>query len=177
MNNESDIRKEFNDMFANNNQESVQPYRATQNFNQVNEQQFVNANNNINNNMNNNINNVSNFQQMNLNNMVQNNNHVVNNVYDNNTQMISNTENISVLSSNGGNNNVDYQNTVLYDTTTSINNAQNTNQNIVKKKKATIKINPELKGIFILVIVLLISMALIPSLFDLIDDIKLKIFG
>ena len=191
MNNENDIRQEFNNMFENNTQENVQPYRATHNYNQVNPQQFVNTNNEINNSLNNGVNNFNSFQQMNMNNFVQsandnqvlnngyNNNQMYNNTYENNSQVLSNeNNNISNISNDINNNLVQSENNVLYDTTSSINsNMHNVAQNTVKRKKTTVKINPELKGIFILVVALLVSMALIPSLFDIIDNLKLKIFG
>lgn len=55
-----------------------------------------------------------------------------------------------------------------------------TNNNIPvenKKKKATVTINSELKTVALLTLVLLIAMAIVPTLYDLIDGLKIKIFG
>lgn len=64
-------------------------------------------------------------------------------------------------------------NTVLYDTSSNINDRQIQ----TKKKKATIKINQELKTAFLLMIILLVCMAFIPTIFDWLNELKIKIFG
>lgn len=64
-------------------------------------------------------------------------------------------------------------NQTLYDTTNYINNKPIEN----KTKKATIKINPELKTAIVIALILLVAMSFIPTIFDFLNDLKLKIFG
>lgn len=72
---------------------------------------------------------------------------------------INNSDNIS------RDNNLDHQSVpqVLYDTTNYINDKPVEKS----KKKALIKINPELKTSIILMVILLIIMMIVPSIFDL----------
>lgn len=177
MNNENDIIKEFNNTF-NKEEQSVEAYKAVQNQNVISQPQMQNVQNNnqsvvmpgfsqVQNEgvvssqaINNQINTVQNNSVMSQNNSIP-----LNNAGSLNVNVQSNQNvNITNMPQNGQQ---------LYNTTNYINNEQE----VVKKKKTGIKINPELKGMFILVLVLLISMAFIPTIFDLFNDLKLKIFG
>lgn len=62
----------------------------------------------------------------------------------------------------------------LYNTTNFINDSDKPVER--KNKKATIKINPELKFIILLALILLLAMSFIPTIFDWIEELKLKIF-
>lgn len=152
MNNNEDIMKEFNEMFGEKNNDSVEPYTTNQNNNIKYNVQDNNSSNNYEE-VQNNVN-YDNNQNNNIN------SYVNNNVTTNDGTFINNNENISPQ---------------LVDTTSYISSEP------VKKKKSTkkntVQINSELKTAILIAIVLLGAMAVIPSLFDWIDNLKLIIFG
>lgn len=168
MNNDNEIMKEFNETFGNKPEPTVEPYHTVQNQN-------VNVVNDFNNVQNNSSQNVTMSSFINQNPSV----NIVSEI--NNTVIVENSTNNINANNNIENNNVntkdniqgnnDYQ---LYNTTNYINDS---NKPIEKKvKKNTININPELKTAILLAIVLLVAMSFIPTLFDLFDSLKLKIF-
>lgn len=162
MNNDNEIMKEFNETFGNKPEPSVEPYRATQNQNVINQTEF---NNNVNT-LNNNSQNITMPNFINQNSQV----NMVPEV--NNTVIIeNNTNNVNATDNMNYSNNINNQQ--LYNTTNYINDRPIE----TKPKKATIKVNPELKTAIILMVVLLVAMAFIPTLFDLYDSLKIKIFG
>ena len=172
MNNENDIIKEFNDTF-NKTEQPVDAYRAVQNQNVINQpmmqQNIQNFNQNVV---------MPGYSQVQSNSVFS--EQVVNtqqNVVQGNNDM-SSVNNLNVINNNiYSNQNVDTTNMQenvqqLYNTSNYINNEQN----VVKKKKMTFKVNSELKEMLILVLVLVIAMSFIPTIFDLFNDLKLKIF-
>lgn len=173
MNNENEIIKEFNETFGNNNEPSVEPYQATQN----NFMATSEVNNVINPTIPNNSQNITmpNFINQNpqVNMVPEINNTVIVENNANNVNTTNNAENSNLVNNQTSIQNNDNQQ--LYNTTNYIND---TDRPIEKKtKKATIKINPELKSIILIAIILLVAMLFIPTLFDLYDSLKIKIFG
>lgn len=164
MNNENEINTNQN-VAANEPQlNNVQPYQATKNINTVVSNNEVNVNNTLSSNFQGNGQNIVMPEFNNtINNMSQNVNPQVSPVNNNLNQQVVNQNLNQPQNSNDQ---------VLYDTTNSINNRPLEK----KKKKATMQINSELKFAIILALVLLIAMMFIPTIFDFIDDIKLKYF-
>lgn len=149
MNNENNVIDEFNNTFASNQESQVppEPYRATQN------QNIINPNNS----------NVSMPNYINREQTV----NVVPEVNINNSQPLNN---------NQINNNQNIEPTPqLYNTSNYISDSER--PTVTKTKKNTVKISPELRTVILLALVLLIAMAFIPTIFDWLDDLKIKIFG
>lgn len=173
MNNDNEIVKQFNENITNNPEVTVDPYRVTQNQNNfIQSHEIDNMNTAVLNNDENVI--MPNFINTNQTiNMVPEVNNTANINNSNNSDIINNLENGNI---NSEQNFVQTDNVQqLYDTTSYINDS---NKTIEKKpKKASVKINPELKSIVIIAIVLLVAMAFIPTIFDIYDSLRIKIFG
>jgi len=162
MNNDNEIMKEFNETFGPQPEPQVEPYRVVQNQNIMDSSK---VNNTINQNIQNNSNNIA------MPNFVTQNPAPINMVPEvNNTVINSNPAMEDINSIN--NQPIQQQ---LYNTTNYINDSDRPVE--PKQKKATIKINPELKTVMLLALVLLIAMAFIPTIFDWLDALKIKIFG
>lgn len=168
MNNENEIMKEFNETFNDKPEPSVEPYRVTQNQNVVPPQENNNINQNISNNS----------QSITMPNFVTQNSTI--NIVPEVNNTVTNVDGVNNFNSMNNVNTINNQtpiqpenNQQLYNTTNYINDRP-----IEKKpKKATIKINPELKTAIILALILLVAMSFIPAIFDLYDSLKIKIFG
>lgn len=152
MNNDNEIMKEFNEKFGNRQESNVEPYRAKQNQNVVDINYVNNSNNFVNTNYS-----GSNIQSSSVN--------VVPEINNSDNSFSNSYSNIG--QSNG------FQQ--LYDTSGYINDSDRPVE--IKQKKATIKINPELKTAIVLVLILLIAMFFVPMIFDFIDDLRIKISG
>ena len=162
MNNDNEIMKEFNETFGPQPEPQVEPYRVVQNQNIIEPNE---VNNGANQNIQNNSSNVT------MPNFVTQNPTPINMVPEvNNTVINSNPAMGDVNSMN--NQPIQQQ---LYNTTNYINDSDRPVE--AKQKKATIKINPELKTVMLLALVLLIAMTLIPTIFDWLNELKIKIFG
>jgi len=182
MNDDRKIIDEFNETFGNKTEPVVQPYRVTPNGNGY----VVKNNSNISNNMDNSTTNlmtgyVNENPAFNVVPEVNNNFNTVNNSVNNiNSNFVNPTVNsinsnqVGIQNSNTNSNVID-NNQQLYNTTGYINDSVDIVS--TKRKKNTVKINPELMTILLLALVLLVAMAFIPTIFDWIDDLKIKIFG
>jgi len=99
-----------------------------------------------------------------------------NTIQDNNSSVIMpdyNTQTTEQLIPEYNSDPVTDVNSTLYNTTDYINDKP-----VEKKtKKTTIKINPELKTAIVIALILLVAMSFIPTIFDFLNDLKLKIFG
>ena len=173
MNNENEIVKEFNKKFTDNSEPMIETYHATQNVNNFTQSQEFTDN------MATSI--LNNNENITMQNFVRTDS-PVNTVPEVNNIINTNNSNSAYGINNMENNNVNYQNFVqtdnnqqLYDTTTYINDSDRTIEK--KPKKATVKINPELETIILIAAILLISMAFVPTLFDIYDSLRIKIFG
>lgn len=158
----NDLIKEFNNVFGEKKETPVEPYRAVQNQNLINPA----------------INNTD-VEKQNIG------NHNVDMVnFVNPTTAMDVVPEIKPIVNNndyGGQNNFnsvndkvntnDYQ---LYDTSGYINDSEKPIVNV--SKKTTVNINPELKTVILIALILLIAMFFIPSIFDFIDDLRINGF-
>lgn len=152
MNNENELIKNFNENLSNVKNKEIEPYKAVQNqnFNTINPINNTNTENN-------------NSQNLIIPNYV--------------NQQPSVNIVPEVMNENTDGNNADLPNNtpqVLYDTTNYISENDKPIETI--KKKNTIKINPELKMIFFLALIMIVLMRFIPIIFDWFDDLRLKYF-